>query len=111
MRLLLNLILSLTEEEAARLSTLHLRGKQRAMMNIILATRMSGTEPSKEEIDKLGLSDSHLYQITSVLLDKCEGLLVPDGGKALLEFFAYKNLPILFKQELRRQQGKMADTK
>ena len=108
MRLLLSLILSLTGDEAASLSKLRLRGKQRAVMQMLLAARTSGREPTKAETGKLELSASHLYQIISLLLDRCERVLVPDGGKALLEFFACKNLHILFKNELQRQEKQLA---
>src|SRR5438105_4722028 len=107
MRLLLNLIGSLTDEETARLARLKLRGKQKAMMDLVLKTRTTGSDPTPEDITTLDVSDSHLYEMTSVLLDKCEDVLAPEGGLSLLEFFAYKNLVLCFKQELKRQQKKI----
>jgi tetratricopeptide (TPR) repeat protein len=111
MRLLLNLITALTDEEAERLSVLKLRGKQEAVMNIVLSKRSSGQEPTPEEIAQLNLKDSHVYEISSVILGKCHKLLVPEGGLRLLEYLAYKNLNLQFKQELRRQKRKIGAKK
>jgi len=111
MRLLLSLILALSEEETARLSALRLRGKQRAVMNLLLSCRTTGREPSPEEIAELQVSESHLYEISSVLLGKALLHLAPKGGNAILEFIAYKNLNILFKQELRKQRKKLTSEK
>ncbi|MFI5263604.1 MAG: hypothetical protein ACHQM6_03715, partial [Candidatus Kapaibacterium sp.] len=111
MRLLLNLITALSEEEVDRLSVLKLRGKQEAVMNLVLSKRSSGQEPTPEETAHLELSGSHLYEISSVILGKCYNLLVPDGGLRLLEFLVYKNLNLQFKQELRRQKKKFAGKK
>ena len=104
MRLLLNLITALNDEEAAKLPALKLRGKQLSVMDIVLTARQTGTEPTKAEIDRLELSDSHLYEISSVVLGKCHHLLVPEGGVKLLEFLTYKNAILQFKQEFRRQR-------
>jgi hypothetical protein len=111
MRLLLSLILALSEEEATRISAIRLRGKQRAVMNLLFACRLTGNEPTDADIASLQVSDSHLYEITSVLLGKCLHQLVPAGGIAVLEFIAYKNLNILFKQELRKQRKKLSSQK
>ncbi len=111
MRLLLNLITALTEEEVDRLSVLKLRGKQEAVMNLVLSKRSSGQEPTPEETAQLQLSDSHLYEISSVILTKCHKLFVPEGGLRLLEYLTYKNLNLQFKQELRRQKRKLTAKK
>jgi len=104
MRLLLSLILALTEDEAARVSALRLKGKQNAVMQLLLASRLSGTEPTPEQLAQLHVSDTHLYEISSVLLAKALVLLAPKGGIAILEFIAYKNLNLHFKAELRKQR-------
>jgi hypothetical protein len=104
MRLLLNLVNSLTQEEAGKLTALSLRGKQRALMDLVMTSRQTGIEPAADDVVLLGFSKSHLYEATSVLLSKCQQCLIPGGGIALLEFLTYKNLHLLFKQELRKQQ-------
>lgn len=111
MRLLLNLITSLSDEEAAKLSALNLRGKQSSVMDLVFAARANGKEPTHEEIAALQLSDSHLYEISSVVLSKCHHLLVPEMGAPLLEFLTYKNVHLQFKQELRRQKKQFANKK
>lgn len=111
MRLLLNLITALDENEAAKLSAMKLRGKQRAVMDLIYSKRSSGQEPTPEEIAQLHLSNSHLYEISSVLLGKCHHLLVPEGGLRLLEYLTYKNVHLQFKQELRRQRKSFVNKK
>jgi hypothetical protein len=111
MRLLLNLITALSDEEAERLSVLRLHGKQLAVMDLVLSKRTSGLEPTPEETSQLQLSDSHLYEISSVVLNKCYKLFVPEGGVKLLEYLAYKNLILQFKQELRRQSRKVGNKK
>lgn len=107
MRLLLNLITALNEDEAAKLSALKLRGKQQAVMDLVFSKRDSGIEPTGEEIARLELSNSHLYEISSVVLGKCHHILVPEGGIPLLEFLTYKNVHLQFNQELRRQKKKV----
>src|SRR2546430_11108875 len=104
----MNLIGALTEEETGRLQVLRLRGKRRAVMNLILASAASGADPSRAAIKKTGADGTHFYEIISVLLKKCLKLLVPQTGIALLEFLAYKDLPLIFKQEARRQEKKFA---
>jgi hypothetical protein len=104
MRLLLSLILALTEDEAARIFALHMKGKQLAVMTLLLACRKSGAEPSSEQLAELNVSDTHLYEICSVMLAKVLNLLAPKGGVAILEFIAYKNLNIHFRSELRKQR-------
>ncbi len=108
MRLLLNLVTALTDEETAKLSALKLRGKQLAVMNLVFSKRESGKEPTAQEITNLELSSSHLYEISSVVLGKCHHIFVPEGGIPLLEFLTYKNLNTQFNQELRRQKKKLA---
>ncbi len=108
MRLLLNLITALTDDEAAKLSALKLRGKQLAVMDLVLSKRKSGIEPTAEEVTHLELSSSHLYEISSVVLGKCNHILVPEGGIPLLEFLTYKNAHVQFNQELRKQRKTIA---
>ncbi|MDP4235543.1 MAG: hypothetical protein Q8919_03750 [Bacteroidota bacterium] len=111
MRLLLNLVTALDENEIAKLAALNLRGKQLAVMELVLSKRPTGDEPTPEEVSALQLSDSHLYEISSVVLSKCHHILVPEGGLKLLEFLTYKNLILQFKQELRRQRKHIATKK
>src|SRR5439155_10649265 len=68
----------------------------------------AGREPSASEIKKTGVVGTHLYEITSVLIRKCLKLLAPQSGMILLEFLAYKNLPLILRQEVRRQEKKLA---
>src|SRR5437764_9770212 len=104
----MNFVGALSEEETGRLQVLRLRGKQRAVMNLILISAASGHDPSAAAIKKTGASGTHFYEITAVLLKKCFKLLVPQSGIALLEFLAYKNLPFIFRQEVLRQEKKFA---
>lgn len=111
MRLLINLITALTDEEAERLAVLKLRGKQLAVMELAFSKRSGGEDPTPDEIAQLQLSGSHFYEISSVVLSKCHKLLVPEGGLRLLEYLAYKNVDLQFKQELRRQRKNLANKK
>ena len=104
MRLLLDLITSLSGEELSKLESLRLRGKQASVMHLVTQLRTSGRSATESEIAGLGLSRSHLYEISSVVLTKCYGLLVPGGGIELLEFLTYKNCSLQFNQELRKQR-------
>jgi hypothetical protein len=104
MRFLLSLLLSLSEDESARVSTLYLQGKQKAVMMLLLALRKTGEQPTPEQIEKLDVTETHLYEISSVLLQKVLHLLAPKGGIVILEFLVYKNLHILFKTELRKMR-------
>jgi hypothetical protein len=60
MRLLLNLITALDDDEAAKVAAMKLRGRQRAVMDLVFSKRSSGEQPSPEETARLELTDSHL---------------------------------------------------
>jgi hypothetical protein len=111
MRLLLNLITALDDDEAAKVAAMKLRGRQRAVMDLVFSKRSSGEQPSPEETARLELTDSHLYEISSVILEKCHHLLVPEGGVQLLEYLTYKNVFQQFKQELRKQRKNLPNKK
>ncbi len=105
MRLLLNLITALSAEEAEKLSALRLEGKQLSVMELAYKHQSSdAVEATPEEMNSLQVTSTHFYEISSILLGKCYKLLVPEGGVALLEFLANKNLAVQFKQELRKQR-------
>ncbi|MEI8134069.1 MAG: hypothetical protein WCH46_03190 [bacterium] len=103
MRLLFGLIMALSEDEFARLSTLRLKGKQLAVMTMMFNARKNGEPPTDEAVANINTTSTHLYEMCSVLLARSLEFLVPQGGVAILEFVANKNLKIAFKQELLKQ--------
>ncbi len=100
MRLLQQLITTLSEDERRHLETMPLRGKKQ---QVLLALLNHYNEPEKldEEIATLDISKTHLYEMSSLLLDASYELLAPQGGIELLEFLVNKNLPVHFKKEFR----------
>lgn len=89
---------TLNDEGLDSVRSLKLKGKQEAVMGELL---LSHEEDREANIESLGLSKSHADQISSVLLQKCYKVLVPDGFEPLCNFLIEKGLGKLLYNHLR----------
>lgn len=97
---LADLLHTLTPQELTTVKALKLRGKEKEVFDKTLQNLNSpDTENSIED-----LTSTHLYKIQSVLLQKSYAQLVPNLGLELLRFLIQKNLFVLFRYELTRQE-------
>lgn len=104
MRQIDQLLQTLDEGELNSLHSLPLQGKQREVMNALIASAGDG---SHFEGSDLGLAPEHFHQICSVLLQKSYKVLAPKGLVDLSSFLAAKNLAKLLYQQLGLYEGKI----
>ncbi|MBS1903730.1 MAG: hypothetical protein JSS75_08515 [Bacteroidetes bacterium] len=79
-------------------------GKQAQVLEFALGRYRQDTGKASEENFLPNISREHLYEICSVMLERCYTALVPEGGLAILEFLAAKDLQVLFREEFRKQE-------
>ncbi len=101
MRLFQQFIATLNSDELALVNAMPLRGKKKEVLKLMIVSRAMPEESLLIEINKLGLSKEHLYEITSLLLHSCYELLRPDSKIELLDLLSLKNLPTHYKKQLR----------
>lgn len=91
-----------TIDELHKLKQLELKGNEQKVLLETIRQR-DNTDCSDEEIqNKFQLSKSYFDKINSVLLNKCTAALTNNGNyEAILSFYQLKDLPDLFKHDLK----------
>ncbi len=94
----------LNENELSKLKELRLIGKEKEVLDSLMAISLNEHPDQSHLAKNLGISESHFYKINSVLLDKIFTLIVPEGNYSLLHWLRQKELYALLKNELKAQQ-------
>lgn len=104
---LYSLVEGLTEMEVESLQNLRLIGKEAELLECYFVGSKNHEEPEITFLkNKLKISDTHVYKIQSVLLDKLLLHFVPSGKIELLEWLRQKELYPLLKYEIKSQLKK-----
>jgi hypothetical protein len=104
---LYSLVEGLTEMEVESLKNLRLIGKEAELLECYFVCSKNHEEPEITFLkNKLKISDTHVYKIQSVLLDKLLLHFVPSGKIQLLEWLRQKELYPLLKYEIKSQLKK-----
>jgi tetratricopeptide (TPR) repeat protein len=109
MKLLETFVISLTDDEAAKLQQITLGQKQKQILARALSLRAGHNSPTASHIPS-GFTASHFYQTSSVILRRCYDVF-GNSVEEQLEFLWRKNLIAHFKQEFKRREGELASKK
>ncbi|MBK9479575.1 MAG: hypothetical protein IPP56_16045 [Bacteroidetes bacterium] len=108
---LYSLVDGLTEVEIESVQNLRLIGKEAELLECYIAFSKNGEEPEITFLkNKLKISDTHVYKIQSVLVDKLLLHFAPMGKLDLLEWLRQKELYPLLKYEIKSQLKKKNST-
>jgi tetratricopeptide (TPR) repeat protein len=111
MNLLEELLQSLSDDESEKIFSLPIKGKKREILNLSLHAGRNGQGIDTHKPPSLKISVEHLHEIRSLLLTTVYETLVPEGGIALIEFLARKNLPSHFLKQVRKTEHSVKNAK
>ncbi|HYM19898.1 MAG TPA: hypothetical protein VEW28_02725 [Candidatus Kapabacteria bacterium] len=104
------LVDSLSADELKKIKAIRATGKQGLVLGFVLEHYRSDPGKASEENFLPSVSREHFYEICSVMLERCYAALVPEGGISLIDFLGAKQLPVLVREEVRRQENSYIST-
>jgi hypothetical protein len=109
MNYLYRYLLSLDEQESARVAAADLSPRERQTLSVLLAMRPAADAPREEALRTLSMSGTMFDKTCSVVLRKAYEALVPEGGLALLADLERRRLRQLTLRELARQERELTE--
>lgn len=89
----------LTPEEIKKIQNIHLKGKQKETLDLLILYRKKGF-PKDAILEKLGISENHFFKISSVLLNKSYAHFFGENKTKLLKFLSSRDIYQNLKHEV-----------